>query len=337
MSEKKCVVGIGEVLMDVFENGQATLGGAPFNVAFHLHQLLSSLSMGEALFVSAVGSDAWGRSIRCALADAGMSRDFLAEVDRPTGTALVFEHEGGAGFEIKADAAWDSIRLSESARQVAQSCDAVVFGSLAQRAEVSRKSIRTFVSSVNGHRFYDVNLRRNTTDGTAGYSAEIVTESLKLATVVKMNDVELEEVARMLGMELEARDAEERTRCLMEQLRSDFCLAAVAITRGPKGALLACGGRQLRLPDSELDQKLVRPVGAGDSFSAGLLFGMMHGWAPELSLELANILSNWVVLHVSATPPLPEDVLAKVRGLVARATRTAQAKPVAEASTIQSH
>lgn len=320
MPSKKCVAGIGEVLMDVFENGQATLGGAPFNVAFHLHQLLSSLSMGEAAFVSAIGADPWGRSIRSAVAAAGMNDRFLEVVDRPTGSALVFESGGGAGFEIKPDVAWDFIRLSNNACRFAQRCDAVIFGSLAQRSEVSRQSIRKFVANVNGHRLYDVNLRRNTTNGLAGYNAEIVVESLKLATVVKMNDAELEEVSRMLGLPWEPCDTEERTFRRMEQLRADYELSAVAITRGAKGALLATDGKQLSLPDSALDQKLVRPVGAGDSFAAGLLFGIAQGWPPEYSLELANILSNWVVLHVSATPPLPESVLCRVQDLVSRAT-----------------
>lgn len=319
MSSRQCVVGIGEVLMDVFENGQASVGGAPFNVTFHLHQLLTALSMGEAVFLSAVGRDAWGLHIRSVAASAGMSVDYLCEVDRPTGTALVFEHQGGAGFEIKADVAWDSIQLSEDARQLAQSCNATVFGSLAQRSEVSRNSIRQFVASVKGHRLYDVNLRRNTTDGVAGYSAEIIDNSLRLATVVKMNDAELEEVAALLGFMPESSDPDERIRQFMQRLRAEYSLTAVAITRGSKGALFDCEARQLSLPDSALDQALVHPVGAGDSFAAGLLFGIMQGWAPDHSLELANILSSWVVQHASATPPLPDNVLAEVRGLVARA------------------
>jgi len=326
MSSRQCVVGIGEVLMDVFENGQATVGGAPFNVTFHLHQLLTVLSMGEAVFLSAVGRDAWGRHICSVAAAAGMSVKYLSETDRPTGTALVFEREGGAGFEIKPNVSWDSIQLSEDARRLAQSCDATVFGSLAQRSEVSRNSIRQFVSSVKGHRLYDVNLRRNTTDGGAGYSAEIIASSLKLATVVKMNDAELEEVASLLGFTAESIDPDERIRQFMQRLRAEYSLTTVAITRGSKGALLASEGKQLRLPDSALDQALVHPVGAGDSFAAGLLFGIMQGWEPEHCLEMANILSSWVVQHASATSPLPDNVLAEVRGLLARAGKTTAAR-----------
>jgi fructokinase len=323
MSLKQRVVGIGEVLMDVFENGEATLGGAPFNVAFHLHQLLTRLSLGEAVVLSAVGSDAWGKSIRSAVAAAGMSTEFLAEVDRPTGTALVFESDGGAGFEIKADVAWDYIQLGEAAEELARRCDATVFGSLAQRSELSRESITRFVSQVNGHRLYDVNLRRNTTNGVAGYSTEIIAKSLGLATLVKMNDVELEEVCSRLGISGESWDTEERILLFMERLRVGYSLDAVAITRGSKGALLASKGRQFSLPDSSLDQGLVHPVGAGDSFAAGLLFGIMQGWSSEASLELANILSSWVVQHVSATPPIPDNVLSRVRSLQARASAPA--------------
>jgi fructokinase len=323
MSRKQFAVGIGEVLMDVFENGQATLGGAPFNVIFHLHQLLAALCGGEAVFVSAVGSDPWGASIRGAIAQAGMSTDWLKEVDKPTGSALVFENGGGAGFEIQADVAWDAIDLNADAWALAKRCDAVVFGSLAQRSEVSRRSIQQFVSQVKGHRMYDVNLRRNATNGAAGYNDEIIAASLKLATVVKMNDAELEEVARLLGISPESHDPEERIRLFMERIRVGYSLTAVAITRGSKGALLFSNGQQLQLADSALEQSLVHPVGAGDSFAAGLLFGIIQGWSPEHSLALANFISSYVVRHVSATPPFPTDVLAQIRNLVPCAALTA--------------
>jgi len=320
MSRNHFAVGIGEVLMDVFENGQVTLGGAPFNVIFHVHQLLTALSMGEAAIISAVGPDAWGDSIRNAVAQVGMSTAWLIQVDKPTGSALVFESGGGAGFEIKQDVAWDAIDLKSDAWKLAAHCDAVVFGSLAQRSEVSRKNIQQFVSMVKGHRLYDVNLRRNTTNGVAGYSAEIIASSLKLATVVKMNDSELEEVAELLGISQESQNPEERVRLFMERLRVAYSLTAVAITRGSKGALLFSNGQQVQLPDSALEQSLVHPVGAGDAFAAGLLFGIIQGWAPEQSLALADLISSYVVRQISATPSFPADLLAKIRELVHRST-----------------
>ena len=319
MHSNLCVVGIGEVLMDVFEDGQSTVGGAPLNVVFHLNQLIHAVAKGEAFFLSAVGKDSYGQQIRSTLTHAGISTRYLAEADRHTGTALVFEADGGAGFEIQADVAWDCIQLDESALDLAMRCDATVFGSLAQRSPVSCASIRRFVSQVGSHhpgqRLYDVNLRRNTRTGTAGYTAEIVNESLKLATLVKMNNVELEEVCTMLGLDAESQDPWERMLLWMERLARDFSLNTVALTRGANGALLFSGGRHLRLPDSTFDQALVHPVGAGDSFAAGLLFGIMQGWPPEESLGLADILSSYVVQQVSATPPLPESIIAAIRSM----------------------
>jgi fructokinase len=319
MTSKRCVAGIGEVLMDLFDHGEATVGGAPFNVIFHLNQLIQALSTGEAFFLSAVGPDAWGNRIRSNVAAAGISLRYLAEVDHPTGTALVFEHDGNAGFEIQANVAWDFIQLESSALELASQCEAVVFGSLGQRSELSRASIQRFVAQVKGHRLYDVNLRRNTKSGAAGYNAEIIADSLKLATLVKMNEAELDEVMELLGAPSNAVDPHPR----MEWLSKEFSLDAVAITRGSKGARLFSEGRHLTLPDSTFDQALVHPVGAGDAFAAGLLFGMMQGWIPERSMELANMLSSFVVQQVSATPFLPETLVTQIRSMADAANRTA--------------
>ena len=323
MRSNLCVAGIGEVLIDVFEDGQSAVGGAPLNVVFHLNQLIHALVKGEAFFLSAVGNDSFGHEIRSTLTHAGISTCYLAEADRPTGTALVFESEGGAGFEIQPDVAWDCIQLEHSAIELAMRCDAIVFGSLAQRSSISRESIQRFVSEVGSHRpgqrLYDVNLRRNTRTGTAGYSTEIIDASLKLASIVKLNDSELAEICIMLGLGTESHDPWERMLLSMERLARDFSLDTVALTRGANGALIFSEGRHLRLPDSTFDQALVHPVGAGDSFAAGLLFGIMQGWSPEESLELADIVSSYVVRQVSATPPLPEDVLTAIREVAERA------------------
>jgi sugar/nucleoside kinase (ribokinase family) len=111
----------------------------------------------------------------------------------------------------------------------------------------------------------------------------------------------------------------------MERLARDFALDAVAVTRGSKGALLWGDGRLLRLADSVLDQSMVHPVGAGDSFAAGLLFGILQEWMLEESLELANILSSYVVQQVSATPRLPVRVLTVISELADRANANAAA------------
>ena len=321
VARKLNIAGIGEVLMDLFPSGAATLGGAPLNVTFHVHQLLHALDLGEAVFVSAVGKDDRGASILGQIRDAGMTTGHVVvNPDHASGVAQVFESNGEAGFEILPDVAWDYLQPSAGLETLAKASQAVAFGSLAQRSPHSRATIQRFVSTVSGPRLYDVNLRRNTTDGKPGYSAEIVAESLTLATLVKLNEDELEEVAGMLGLRSGIVDSHDRILDLMEQVRTRYELTAVAVTRGPQGALLLGEGRCLQLPDSSLPADQVHPVGAGDSFGAGLLFSMVQGWSLGHCLELADTLSSWVVLHRSATPRLTPEVLTKIRALAARAS-----------------
>jgi sugar/nucleoside kinase (ribokinase family) len=169
-----------------------------------------------------------------------------------------------------------------------------------------------------GHRLYDVNLRRNTMDKVAGYSEEIIRVSLELATVVKMNEAELEEVALMLNLRSAERDQDNRVWDLMETIQHDYDLTALALTRGALGARLLVMDTRLQLADSELPADCVHPVGGGDSFAAGLLFGIVRGWSLEDSLALADLLSRWVVTNVMAAPIFTSELLSQICSLVAR-------------------
>jgi fructokinase len=153
----------------------------------------------------------------------------------------------------------------------------------------------------------------------AGYNAEIIAESLKLATLVKMNEAELEEVSQLLRSETFPGDSKTRMMLQMEWLCEEYSLDAAAITRGSKGACLFIEKRHLKLPDSTFDQALVHPVGAGDAFAAGLLFGMMQGLIPEQCMELANLLSSFVVQQVSAIPILPGKLLEQIHLMLSTA------------------
>lgn len=317
------VAGIGEVLMDRFESGEATLGGAPLNVVYHLHQLLTAMKLGTAVMVSSVGLDSWGQCILDFLRAAGLDTEYIAlDPERPTGTALVYEHDGDAGFEILQNVAWDYLPQSPSLDSLAASSEAVIFGSLAQRNSVSAASIRRFLSEARGIRFYDVNLRRNTTNGIAGYSAEILQNSLNFATIVKMNDGELLEISSLLNIPPPEIREEEGLVRIARSLISKYGLEAVAITRGAKGAILVTPEESLRAEDSTIPQEKVHPVGAGDAFSAGLLLGRILSWSWKDCLQSAEALSSWVVTERTATPALTPEVLAKLRVLHA-----AQASP----------
>ena len=302
--------------MDVFESGTATVGGAPFNVAFQAHQLLTANGRGRGDMVSAVGEDEWGRHILAAVEDAGISTEYIAvNAKHSTGIASVFVGGGEAGFEIKPNAAWDFLGGDAATDGLAKRSNAVAFGTLAQRLPTSGKMIRYFVSKVDGHRLFDVNLRQNTTDKKKNYSAEVIDESCKVATIVKTNEVELEEIIELLGFGPVTGDVEERSWLQMEQMIEQYGLYAVAVTRGGKGALLMTRDERVRLEDSKLKKDEIHPVGAGDAFSAGLLYSLTQGLPLAKSALLADKLASWVTRYDSATPRLTDEIKAELRAI----------------------
>src|SRR5881227_2173819 len=115
-------VGIGEVLFDIFEDGLETLGGAPLNVAVHIHQLAESLLLGPAAIVSCVGNDSRGARIRLALDHLGLSTRYLiTHPTRPTGKVSIWVRQGEPAYQIESDAAWDYIPMSSALDELAES------------------------------------------------------------------------------------------------------------------------------------------------------------------------------------------------------------------------
>ena len=135
---KMKLAGIGELLWDMLPGGRQ-LGGAPANFAHHAHQMGA-----ETAVVSAVGDDLLGAEILELLARRGISTEAVAiHPTLPTGKVLVeIAADGQPCFTILESVAWDDISCSAAALEVARAADAVIFGTLAQRAEPSRTTIR---------------------------------------------------------------------------------------------------------------------------------------------------------------------------------------------------
>ncbi len=304
-------VGIGEALYDVFEDGTEALGGAPLNVAVHAHQLAHRLGIGYGVTVSCVNFDRRGEGIVDFLRRRGMSDRYVGrDPGHPTGHVSVFLRNGEPGYQIEPGAAWDYIPDRPELAELAGRCDAVSFGSLAQRSPVSRGTIRRFLQNApQAIRLYDVNLRRNTLTGEAGYSPEILEYGCRAATIIKANHSELFVLLDLLGIPSPAARSVEGIRRGMESLRARFPARAVVVTRGAAGTMAL--GRQ-----GEFDQRTPvttaeapHPVGAGDACSAGILLGTALGWDLAATMELANRMGADVTAHPSATPPLSQRTL----------------------------
>ena len=282
------VVGVGEVLWDLLLTGPQ-LGGAPANFAYHAHALGA-----EAQVITRVGKDNYGREIIRRFHEMGLP-DTTVQVDEaaPTGAAKVaLSAAGQAHFTIQENVAWDCVALTEEALAAARAADAICFGSLAQRSEPSRSTIQQLVAAAPAHalRVFDINLRQQF------YSCGVIEDSLRLANVLKLNDDELPilvEMFRLAGS----------TNQQIERLAQTFGLLLVALTRGANGSLLWQEGRWSDCPSRPV--KVVDTVGAGDSFTAALVLGLLRKTDLDEINTVANEVARFVCSHAGATPGLP--------------------------------
>ncbi len=143
----------GEILFDVFEQ-DARLGGAPLNLAVHLHRLGA-----ETTLISAVGQDRPGDDAIRKIADEGIDTGRIARVSHPTGRVNVtLDKAKIPSYCFLPECAWDFIPVPSD---IPVTPDLFCFGTLAQRGEVSRGTLRTLLAGLECKKFCDVNLRQN--------------------------------------------------------------------------------------------------------------------------------------------------------------------------------
>jgi len=283
------IVGLGEILWDVFPDGPR-FGGAPANFACHVSSLGGSAEM-----VSAVGRDELGQQALTELRKRGVGTAAVhRHEDRPTGIVTVsLDAAGGASYQFAADTAWDALPWSEHLARLAERTSAVSFGTLGQRSERSGQTIRRFVRATPppALRVFDVNLR------PPFVSDSVILESLAMSNVLKLNDEELPALAALCGLSGSEVD-------VLRQVVDRFALQAVALTRGPRGALLMRDGQLSEHPGIETE--VVDTVGAGDAFTAVLTLGLLEGRDLEAINRGACRVAAFVCSQSGATPELPD-------------------------------
>lgn len=302
------ILGFGEALFDVVD-GDAILGGAPCNFAVHAQQLLASgdgLSAGgQAIPVSCVGDDALGRRLRSEVAARGVNVENL-QVDArlPTGTVEVeLNAEGHPTYDICQGVAWDSVALTPELAELAGRADAICYGTLVQRTAGSQGTLRAVLEAAKPQavRVCDLNLR------APHYSPEVVEESLRWATVLKLNDDELAIVAKMFKLAAPAGDLPATIEALAKRFPQ---LTTIAVTEGAAGARLWHGGKHYSAEPPRCERVAgADSIGAGDCWCAALVIGLLRGLPPQQMLAWANRVASFVASQRGATPTLPDVLL----------------------------
>jgi fructokinase len=269
----------GEVLFDHFPDGSRVLGGAPFNVAWHLQ------AFGQyPRFISRVGDDPAGQEIAELMAEWGMSREALqTDSVHPTGSVRVLIQDGEPHYEIVADSAYDFIAgelLEEKSTQ-----GVLYHGSLAIRNPIARSALQIVKARHQGKIFVDVNLR------PPWWERGTLLPLLHDADWVKLNETELAELCPGYA----------NLETAMQSFCAQFNLETLVVTRGAKGAVAYDKQQYFVTVKQPASTAVVDTVGAGDAFAALLLMGLSKQWPLKTTLERAQTFASALVGRRGAT------------------------------------
>lgn len=287
---KRLVVGLGEVLWDMLPEGRK-IGGAPVNFAYHAGQFgINTMA------VSAIGNDKLGEDTIAEMNGKHLNHIFPS-VPYPTGSVQVkLDEKGVPAYDIKENVAWDNIPFTNEIESVARNCQAVCFGSLAQRNAVSRSTIRKFIESTPSGciRIFDINLRQNF------YTSNVIRDSLEHCNILKINDEEIMLVSRMFNYD--SSNIENVCRTIME----DFSLEMVILTCGTKGSYIFTKGGVSFMPTPKVN--VADTVGAGDSFTGSFCAAILRGLPVAEAHKKAVEVSAYVCTQNGAMPEIPESM-----------------------------
>ena len=284
------IVGMGEALWDVLPEGKK-IGGAPANFAYHVSQFGF-----DSRIVSAVGEDTDGTEIMDVFQKKAL-KTMIACVPYPTGTVQVtLDAVGVPCYDIKEAVAWDNIPFTDELKSLALNTRAVCFGSLAQRSQVSRDTIKRFLDAMpdlDGNlKIFDVNLRQGF------YTKEILCDSMSRCNVLKINDEELVVISRIFdypGIDLQ-------DKCWI--LLAKYNLKMLILTCGTNGSYVFTPGV---VSFQETPRVAVADtVGALDSVTADFTSAVLAGKPVQEAHKLAVEVSAFVCTQSGAMPELPE-------------------------------
>jgi len=248
---------VGEALIDlVGSRGGRTFvahpGGSPANVALTLGRLGDPVRLSTRL-----GEDAFGELITGHLEASGVVIDRGARPWGPTSLAVASLAAGVATYDFRLT--WDVADLPPLS--VETRC--LHTGSLATVLEPGRAAVVDLVRREHERGRVTVSYDPNVRPGLLGSPAQArpdIEELVALSDVVKVSDEDL----RWLYQG--ERDEDVARRWLSTGP------ALVVVTRGGDGCFAVTKGVELRRPSVPIE--LVDTVGAGDSFTSGLLDGL---------------------------------------------------------------
>jgi fructokinase len=255
MAERLLV--IGEMLIDIARTPDGAVaehvGGSPANVAMGLARLGHAVD-----FATVLGRD--DRGARCArlLDEVGVRLVAGGQHDEPTSTAdATIDENGGASYVF--DLHWDLPMIALPEGTVHVHTGSIATTLTPGEVEVTAALVRARPGATTS---YDPNIRP-TIMGTPDEVRPRVEELIGHTDVVKASD---EDIAYLY--------ADEPVDQVMRRWAS-MGPGLVVVTRGPHGVSYRVSGTGETGHEPAVAERVIDTVGAGDSFMAGLISGLV--------------------------------------------------------------
>ena len=280
--QKHQVVCFGEVLWDIFPSG-AVPGGAPMNVAYHLHKQNKNPAL-----ITKIGIDDEGKELMNIFSEKGICTDFF-QIDDINETGKVFARpnaDNEVTYDIVQPVAWDYIQWEDAFKPLVEEADFFVFGSLAARNAISKSTLFSLLE-IAKNKVLDINLR------PPHFTRPVVVELLQKADFVKMNIAELELIT---GWFSNYNNTEDR----LKWVRDKFKITNMVVTMGGDGAILYMNDEIIFHDGFKVD--VVDTVGSGDAFLAGMLARLLDNSSASDALDFACSLGAFIATQRGACP-----------------------------------
>lgn len=277
------VMCFGEVLWDNLPTGRKP-GGAPMNVAYHLHKLGIDSSV-----LSRIGRDRNGKDLLDVLTqlDIDTANIQIDDFNKTSTVEVNISTENEVEYDIVFPVAWDFIELEAVFEEQTANADAFVFGSLAGRSTVTRTTLNKLLD-IATFRVFDVNLR------DPYFEKGYVRSLLRKTDLLKLNQHELSLIVSWFSYS--SRDEKSQIKLLQDE----FGIKEIIVTKGAQGASFYVENQVYHQPAYQI---LVKDtVGSGDAFLAAFLSKRHTNLPIETCLSFAAGLSAYVTTKSGACP-----------------------------------
>ena len=277
------VVSFGEILWDKLPSGKVP-GGAPLNFAYRLNSFQNSLSI-----ISKVGDDSLGKGLTDFLNKNGLDTEHIqiSKIYKTGEVNVSIDKNGIADYDILNPVAWDDISLNLKNIELTKNSSVFVFGSLICRNMTSRRTLKELLK-IAPFKLFDINLR------SPYYNMNLIEELMLSSDFIKFNYEEIEEISTIYI------NKKATLENMIETISEKTKTKNICVTMGEKGACYYTNNSFYYQDGFKIN--VLDTVGAGDSFLATLVEGILNKTKPQEILKKACAVAALVASKEGATP-----------------------------------